>query len=155
MINLLNEFKVKGKYCMTSFRCFYCWLWSQSKYQRSVSTFNFKQVSVSSVRKASYKVLKKKKAIYLYRNKSCKPISINNLSLHQIEISYEHYFSSKLLWQYFSSKFALGIPSVLLFGPVIWSAISLLFHREFNFLFFFCFTKPKTYLNHWNKETNW
>ena len=46
-------------------------------------------------------------------------MSINNLSLHQIEISYEHYLSSILLWQYFRSKFALGIPSLLPFGPVI------------------------------------
>ena len=35
------------------------------------------------------------------------------------------------IWQYFSSKFALGISNVLLFRPVIWSAISSLFRRTF------------------------
>ena len=65
-------FKVKNKYSMTSLWCFYCRLWSQSAYKYSVSTFNFEQVFVSRVRKTSHNVLKKQKAIYLYRNKSCK-----------------------------------------------------------------------------------
>ena len=47
-----------------------------------VSTFNFKEAFVSSVRKTSHNVLKKQKARY--------PISFNNLSLHRIEISYEY-----------------------------------------------------------------
>ena len=70
--NLLNVFKVKSKHSMTSFRCFYCWHWPQSANHYSVSTFNFEQVFVSRVRKASLNVLKKQKAIYLCRNKSCK-----------------------------------------------------------------------------------
>ena len=65
-------FKVKSRYSMTSFRCIYCWPWPQSAYQYSVSTFNFKEAFVSSVRKTSHNVLKKQKARYLYRNKSCK-----------------------------------------------------------------------------------
>ena len=72
MINLLNLFKVKSKHSMTSFRCIYCWPWPQSAYQYSVSTFNFKEAFVSSVRKTSHKVLKKQKVRYLYRNKRCK-----------------------------------------------------------------------------------
>ena len=72
LINLLNVFKVKSRYSMTSFRCIYCWPWPQSAYQYSVSTFNFKEAFVSSVRKTSHNVLKKQKARYLYRNKSCK-----------------------------------------------------------------------------------
>ena len=53
----------------------------------------------------------------------------------------------------FNSKFALIIPSVLSsFCPAIWSALSSLFPRFF-FLFFFCCTK--SYLNHWNCETDW
>ena len=71
LINLLNVFKVKSRYSMTSFRCIYCWPWPQSAYQYSVSTFNFKEAFVSSVRKTSHNVLKKQ-ARYLYRNKSCK-----------------------------------------------------------------------------------
>ena len=72
LINLLNLFKVKSKYSMISFRCIYCWPWPQSAYQYSVSTFNFKEAFVSSVRKTSHNVLKKQKARYLYRNKSVK-----------------------------------------------------------------------------------
>ena len=55
------------------------------------------------------------------------------------------------IWQYFSSKFAIRIPSVLSFCHVC-----LLYHRYFTnfFFFFFCCIKPKTYLNHWNSETN-
>ena len=37
-----------------------------------VSTFNFKEAFVSSVRKTSHNVLKKQKARYLSCNKSCK-----------------------------------------------------------------------------------
>ena len=72
LINLLNEFKIKSKYSMASFRCIYCWPWPQAAYQYSVSTFNFKEAFVSSVRKTSHNVLKKQKARYLYRNKRCK-----------------------------------------------------------------------------------
>ena len=72
LINLLNVFKIKSKYSMASFRCIYCWPWRQAAYQYSVSTFNFKEAFVSSVRKTSHNVLKKQKARYLYRNKSCK-----------------------------------------------------------------------------------
>ena len=51
-------FKVKDKYSMTKFWCFYCWLWPQSAYQYSASTFNFEQVFVSRVWK---NILKTKK----------------------------------------------------------------------------------------------
>ena len=57
---------------MTSFWCFYCWLWPESVYQYSVSTFNFEQAFVSRVWKTSHNVLKTQKAIYFFRNKSCK-----------------------------------------------------------------------------------
>ena len=65
-------FKFKSKYSMASFRCIYCWPWPQAAYQYSVSTFNFKEAFVSSARKTSHNVLKKQKARYLSRNKSCK-----------------------------------------------------------------------------------
>ena len=42
-------FKVKTKYKMISFWCFYCWFWPESVYQYSVSTFNFEQAFVSRV----------------------------------------------------------------------------------------------------------
>ena len=49
----LHVSKVKNKYSMTSFWCFYCWLWPWLAYQYSVSTFNFEQVFVSRVWKTS------------------------------------------------------------------------------------------------------
>ena len=53
------------------------------------------------------------------------------------------------LWTYdISSKFALGIPSVLSFCSFIWSTISSLFHRD---LIFFCCIKPFKSLKQWNK----
>ena len=81
LINLLNVFKVKSRYSMTSFRCIYCWPWPQSAYQYSVSTFNFKEAFVSSVRKTSHNVLKKQKARCLYRNKSCKAYFIQQFNI--------------------------------------------------------------------------
>ena len=116
-------FKIKSKYSMASFRCIYCWPWPQAAYQYSVSTFNFKEAFVSSVRKTSHNVLKKQKERYLYRNNNCETYFYSTI-YHCTEL--------KLvmnIWQYFSSKFALRIPSVLSFRPVIWSAISSLFHR--------------------------
>ena len=75
-------------------------------------------------------------------------ISFSDLSLHLIEINYEQ---MAMLWAYyehdmnicFGSKFDLGIPSVLSFRSIFWSALSLLFPRD---LIFFCYIKPKTYL---------
>ena len=67
------------------------------------------------------------------------PISFSDLSFHQIELSYEQMI---ILWTYyeqimnicFSSKFALGIPSVLSsFPPVILSAIPSLFPGDLIF----------------------
>ena len=127
LINLLNLFKVKSKHGMTSFRCIYGWPWPQSTYQHSASTFNFKEAFVSSVRKTSHNVLKKQKERYLYRNNNCETYFYSTI-YHCTEL--------KLvmnIWQYFSSKFALRIPSVLSFCHVIWSAISSLFHRFFFF----------------------
>ena len=71
-MNLLNVFKVKIKYNMTAFWCFYCWLWPESLNQYSASTFNFKQAFVSRVWNTNHNVLKTQKVIYLFRNKSCK-----------------------------------------------------------------------------------
>ena len=125
LINLLNVFKVKSKYVMTLFKCIYCWPGPQSAYQYSVFTFNFKEAFVSSVRKTSHNVLKKQKERYLYRNNNCETYFYSTI-YHCTEL--------KLvmnIWQYFSSKFALRIPSVLWFSPVTWSAISSLFHRNF------------------------
>ena len=55
----------------TQFWCFYCWRWSQSAYNFSVSTFNFEQVFHNRVWKTSDNVLKTQKAIYLLHCKSC------------------------------------------------------------------------------------
>ena len=56
------------------------------------SSFNFKEAFVSSVRKTSHNVLKKQKARYLYRNKSCKSyfiprfiIALSHTSLNRLE----------------------------------------------------------------------
>ena len=77
---------------MASFRCIYCWPWPQSAYQYSASSFNFKEAFVSSVRKTSHNVLKKQKARYLYRNRSCKAyfiqrfiITPSHTSLNRLE----------------------------------------------------------------------
>ena len=125
MINLLNMIKVKSKYRMASFRYIYCWHWPQAAYQYSVSTFNFKKAFViSSVTKTSLKVLKKQKARYLSRNKSCKAYFIQRFIIapnwNKLWI-FDNTSALNLLW----------IPSVLSFCPVVWSAISLLFHRIF------------------------
>ena len=125
MINLLNMIKVKSKYRMASFRYIYYWHWPQAAYQDSVSTFNFKKAFViSSVTKTSLKVLKKQKARYLSRNKSCKAYFIQRFIIapnwNKLWI-FDNTSALNLLW----------IPSVLSFCPVVWSAISLLFHRIF------------------------
>ena len=117
--------KVKSKYRMASFRYIYCWHWPQAAYQDSVSTFNFKKAFViSSVTKTSLKVLKKQKARYLSRNKSCKAYFIQRFIIapnwNKLWI-FDNTSALNLLW----------IPSVLSFCPVVWSAISLLFHRIF------------------------
>ena len=99
------------------------------------TTFNFKQVFVSMVWKISHNVLKIQKAIYLFCTKSCKYSFIQEFIIAS---------NWKKLWTYdqcFSSKFALGIPSVLsLFRSVIWSAISSLFARD---LIFFALSNRK------------
>ena len=122
MINILNVFKVKSKYSMALFRCIYCWPGPQSAYQYSVSTFNFKKAFVNSVRKTSHNVLKNQKSKYLYRNKRCKAYFIERFIITP---------KWNKLWQYFSSKFALPIPSVLSCRPVIWYA----YHRYFTEVF--------------------
>ena len=90
-------FKVKTKYNMTSFWCFYSWLWPEPVYQYSVSTFNFEQAFVSMVWKASDNVLKTQKVTYLLRTKSARPILFSDLSLHWIEINHEQ---MTILWMY-------------------------------------------------------
>ena len=66
-------------------------------------------------------------------------ISFSDLSLHRIEINYEQII---VLWIYyehnmnicFSSKFALGIPSILSsFRSVFWSALLSIFSRDLIF----------------------
>ena len=131
-------FKVKNKYSMTSFWCFYHRLWPQSSYQCNVSTFNFEQIFISRVWKTSHNVLKIQKLYICFVTKVAKPISFGDLSSHRIEIDCEQ---MTILWIYyehinicFSSKFALGIPSVFSsFLPVIWSAIASLFSRDLIF----------------------
>ena len=144
MINLLNLFKVKSKHSMTSFRCIYCWPWPQSAYQSSVSTFNFKEAFVNSVRKTSHDVLKKQKARYLCRNKSCKA-----------------YFIQRFIivpnWNWLGISDNTSTLNLLYESQVYYHFVTLfdlLCHRYFT-EFFFCCIKPKTYLNHWNSETNW
>ena len=84
---------------------------------------------------------KHKKQYIFFAIKVARPISFSKLSLQWIEINYEQ---MTLLWTYyehnmniyFSSKFALGILSVLSsFRPVFWSAISLLFSRYLIFFY--------------------
>ena len=76
---------------------------------------------------------KHKKRYTCFVIKVARPISFSDLSFHRIEINYEQ---MTILWIYhernlkvfFSSKFALGTPSVLsLFLPVFWSALYFLF----------------------------
>ena len=91
--------------------------------------------------------------------KVARPISFSDLSLHRIEINYEQ---MTILWTYyehsmnifFSSKFVLGMPSILSSFRFFRFFICFitLFSRD---LIFFCCMKPKTYLNHWNSGTNW
>ena len=129
--------KDKDKYCIKYSWCFYCWLWPQSGYQCSVSTFELEQVFVNSVWKASH-LLKTQKV-----KKSCeRSISFSGLSLHRTEINCEQII---MPWTYyghnmnicFSSKFALGILRVLpSFSSVFWSALWSLLPW---YLIFFCF----------------
>ena len=70
------------------------------------------------------------------------PISFSGLSLHLIEINYEHMTK---LWTYNERMFQLWFCFRNLKLIVI--AIS----QKFNL---FCCIKPKTYLNYWNSETN-
>ena len=81
------------------------------------------------------------------------PTSFSNLSLHRIEINYEH---MTILWtsneRMFQHQFcSRNLKRIIVFSRyLIYSiiAISQRFHL-------FCSIKPKTYLNHWNSETNW
>ena len=71
---------------------------------------------------------KHKKRYICFVLKVASVLSFNNLSLRRKLCTYD---------QCFSSKFALGIPSVLsLFRPVIWSAPSSLFPRDLTLTFF-------------------
>ena len=78
--------------------------------------------------------------------KVARPNSFSDLSLHWIEIDYKQMTMSWTYYKHninlcFSTKFALGIPSVLSsFCPVFWSALSSLFPRD---LVFFCCIKRK------------
>ena len=109
-------------------------VFSQSAYQSSVSTFNFKQVFVSRVWKGSHNVLKTQKDIYLFCTKVARPISYRNLSFYRIAINYEQ---MTLLWTYYEhnmnicSKFTSVLSS---FRPVFWSAITTIFQRFNQFL---------------------
>ena len=86
-------FKVKNKYSMTLFWCFYYRLWPQLAYQCIVSTFNFEQVFVSWVWNTSHNVLSKRYVCFVI--KVARPISFSDLSLHLLEINYEH---MTILW---------------------------------------------------------
>ena len=149
LINLLNLLKVKSKHGMTSFRCIYGWPWPQSTYQHSASTFNFKEAFVSSVRKTSHNVLQKQKARYLYVNKNWKAYFIQRFIIHRIEISNEHliFDNTSALNLLYESEVIIVSSRYLICWIfrcwIIWSQN------------FFCCIKPKTYLNHWNSETNW
>ena len=147
-------FKVKNKYSMTSFWCFYYRLWPQLAYQCKISPFNFEQVFISRAWKKSHNVLPKRHICSVI--KVARPISFTDLSLHLIEINYEH---MTILWTHYEHiisicfMFALGIPSVLSSIPrIIRSAISSLFPRD---LIFALSNRKPIYLNHWNSETNW
>ena len=70
----LHLFRVKNKYRMTSFWSFYCSLRPQLAYQYSASTFILNKYL--SAGRESRNALKTRKAIYLFRNKSCKAFFI-------------------------------------------------------------------------------
>ena len=71
--------------------------------------------------------------------KVARPISFSDLSLHRIEINYGQMTLLRTYYEHtlnicFSSKLALGIPSVFSsFPSVIWSALSSLFPRDLIF----------------------
>ena len=111
---------------MASCRCIYCWPWPQAAYQYSVSTFNFKEAFVSSVRKTSHNVLKKQKARYLSCNKSCKAYFIQRFIIAP---------NWNKLW-IFDNTSALNLLCesqmyYISFRPVIWSATSRCFTEFF------------------------
>ena len=145
LINLLNLLKVKSKHGMTSFRCIYGWPWPQSTYQHSASTFNFKEAFVSSVRKTSHNVLKKQKARYLSCNKSCKAYFIQRFIIAPNWNKLRIFDNTSALNLLYESQVYYRFVTLVCY--II--AISQIF------FFFFCCIKPKTYLNHWNSETNW
>ena len=105
-INLLNVFKVKTKYNMTLFWCFYCCLWPKLAHQYSDFTFNFEQVFVSRVWKTSHNVLKTQKVTYLFCNKSCKSYLIQQfiiaLNWKLIMNKWPYYEHITRLWEDFS-----------------------------------------------------
>ena len=139
MINLLNVFKVKSKCSLTSFRCIYCWPWLQSTYEYSISTFNFKEPFVNSVRKTSHNVPKKKKRDICIVIKVARPILFKGLSLHRIERSF---------W-IFDNTSALNLLKVCYpFVPLF----DLLYHRYFTEFFLLYLTENLfKSLKQWNK----
>ena len=99
--------------------------------------------------KTSRDVLKKQKAIYLFRNLSCKAYFIQQFIIGRNESKWW-----TMLWTYyehirntcFRSKFSAGIPKriIILFPRYL---ICYIIPQRFNL--FRCI-KPKTYLNHWS-----
>ena len=71
--------------------------------------------------------LKTQKAVYLFRNESFKAFFIQRLIIAQ---KLRQVMNVR---QCFSSNFALRIPILLSFRPIIWSAISSPFHRDIIF----------------------
>ena len=82
-------------------------------------------------------------------------ISFSNLSVQGIEINYEHMI---ILWTYNEHMFQLLFCSrnpkriiIVSSRYLIYSIIAISQSQRFNL---FCCIKPKTYLHHWNSETN-
>ena len=108
-----------------------------------VSTFNFKEAFVSSVRKTSHNVLKNQKSRYLYRNKRCKAYFIERFIITP---------NWNKLWIYGNtSALNLLCESQVYYRVALWfDMLIIAISRKF-----FCFMKPKTYLYHWSNSLDY
>ena len=96
-IRLICMFKFKNKYSMSSFFCFYCWLWPLPVYQFSFSTLNFEEVFVSRVWKTSHNVLET-----LFQDLFHSAI-YHCTQLKQVTTILSAYYDMNILWAYVSA----------------------------------------------------
>ena len=99
----------------------------------------------------SHNVLKTPKAIYLFGNKSCKAYFILRFIIApNWNKLWPNDHNMNMLWTYFS--FALRNPKLIIIVSSHYLICSIIaISQRFNLSW--CI-KPKTYLNHWNSETN-